>query len=122
MIRELAADLGFDLEAVTLAERAAITQCATLLLQVEVAGDQLVGGASIDPDTTIRLTSEARRLLAGLRERKNAEPAPSPFSPMRARWAEDRRRKEEAAKKAEAEAKSKSAEIEEPRKEEAAAS
>ncbi len=93
LIRELAADLGFSLESVTRAERATIHQCATLLLQVEVAGDQLVGGASIDPDTCIRLTSEARRLLSGLRERKSTEPAPPPFSPIRARWRPRKRRR-----------------------------
>ena len=87
LVRELARDLGFDLGAVTLAERGVLHQCATLLLQVEVAQDQLVGGALVDPDTCIRLSSEARRLLTGLRKRaKQGAPQPSPpWSPLRAR-------------------------------------
>jgi hypothetical protein len=79
--------MGFDLDAVTLAERGILQQCATLLLQVEIAQVQLIGGAVIDPDVCIRLSSEARRLLAGLRKRagKPEAPAPSlPWSPLRA--------------------------------------
>src|SRR4029077_17369400 len=69
LVRELADNLGFDPESVTRAERAVLHQCATLMLQVELAQDQLVGGDIVDPDTVIRLSSEARRLLAGLRTR-----------------------------------------------------
>jgi hypothetical protein len=86
LVRELAHDLGFDLDAVTLAERGVLHQCATLMLQVEVAQDALVRGAVVDPDTTIRLSSEARRLLAGLRKRtKQGAPPTPPWSPLRAR-------------------------------------
>jgi hypothetical protein len=87
LIRELAHDLGFELNAVTIAERGTLHQCATLLLQVEVAQDHLVRGVVIDPDVTIRLSSEARRLLAGLRKRagKQEAPPPLPWSPLRSR-------------------------------------
>jgi hypothetical protein len=86
LVRELARDMGFDLAAVTLAERGVLHQCATLLLQVEVAQDELVGGSTINADVCIRLSSEARRLLAGLRKRAKQD-APSPaalWSPLRA--------------------------------------
>jgi hypothetical protein len=86
LVRELARDLGFELTAVTLAERGVLHQCATLMLQVEVAQDALVRGAVVDPDTTIRLSSEARRLLAGLRKRAGkpeGPPSARPWSPLR---------------------------------------
>jgi hypothetical protein len=87
LIRELALDFGLDLQAVTLAERGVLHQLGTLLLQIEVSADQLVGGAAVDADVVIRLTSEARRLLAGLRGRveEGAPPLPPPWSPLRAR-------------------------------------
>lgn len=81
--RELATDLGFENE-VTLAERGVLHQAATLLLQVEVAGDSLVSGATLDPDTCIRLSSEARRLLSALRKRAVRIVAPL-SSPLRSR-------------------------------------
>jgi hypothetical protein len=83
LIRELAADLGFDHAAVTWAERGTLHQAATLLLQVERAQDQLVGGSLIDSDTVIRLSSEARRLLGTLRSRYEVTGSP-PWSPLRA--------------------------------------
>jgi ribosomal 50S subunit-associated protein YjgA (DUF615 family) len=89
LIRELGHDLGFDIAAMTLAERGAVHQCATLLLQLEIAQDQLVrGDAVIDHDVCIRLTSEARRLLAGLRKRAKAQEvtAPPPRGPLRTRY------------------------------------
>jgi hypothetical protein len=88
LVRELALDLGFELTAVTLAERGVLHQCATLMLQVELAQDTLVrGDGIIDPDVCIRLSSEARRLLAGLRKRagKQESPSPLPWSPLRSR-------------------------------------
>jgi hypothetical protein len=88
LVRELALDLGFQLNAVTLAERGVLHQCATLMLQVELAQDTLVrGDGIIDPDVCIRLSSEARRLLAGLRKRagKQEAPPPLPWSPLRSR-------------------------------------
>jgi hypothetical protein len=87
LVRELAADLGFDLHAVTRAEQAVLAQAATLLLQVEISQAELVGEGTIDPDTVIRLSSEARRLLSGLRARaqQDAASAPPPWSPLRSR-------------------------------------
>lgn len=88
LIRELALDFGLDLKAVTLAERGVLHQLGTLLLHIEVSADQLVGGAVVDADVCIRLTSEARRLLAGLRKRAGRD-APlrtaPPWSPLRSR-------------------------------------
>jgi hypothetical protein len=72
---------------VTLAERGVLHQFATLLLQVEVAQDVLVHGGVVNPDTTIRLSSEARRLLSGLRKHAGTKPAEPPWSPLRARIA-----------------------------------
>jgi hypothetical protein len=87
LVRELARDCGLDPSDVTLAERGALHQAAAFLLQVEVSSDALVRGAVIDADTTIRLTSEARRLLVGLRKRAKQQEAspPPPWSPLRAR-------------------------------------
>ena len=89
LIRELALDFGLDLKAVTLAERGVLHQLGTLLMQIEVSADQLVGGATVDADVVIRLTSEARRLLAGLRKRAGQDqpPARPLWSPLRARLA-----------------------------------
>ena len=73
LVRELARDCGLDPSDVTLAERGALHQAAAFLLQVEVSSDALVRGAVIDADTTIRLTSEARRhwpVYAGVRRRR----------------------------------------------------
>ena len=88
LIRELAIDAGFDPADVTLAERGVLHQAATLMLQVEVAQDALVRGAVVDADTCIRLSSEARRLLAGLRKRAGTKPTEPPWSPLRARITE----------------------------------
>jgi hypothetical protein len=85
LIRELAVDSGFDLDAMTLSERGCVHQCATLLLQLELAQDHLVGGVTIDPDTCIRLTSEARRLLVGLRKRAGKPDASPPRGPLLSR-------------------------------------
>lgn len=85
LVRELAFDCGFDPNDVTLSERGVLHQAAAFLLQVEVSSDALVRGAAVDDDTMIRLASEARRLLAGLRKRaaKPEVPASPPWSPLR---------------------------------------
>jgi hypothetical protein len=83
-MRSLASDLGLGPN-MTLPERAALTQAAVLLLQAEVAQDGLVNatGSAIDPDTSIRLASEARRLLASLRRRElTAAKSAALFSPL----------------------------------------
>jgi hypothetical protein len=90
LIRELALDCGFDPSDVTLAERGVLHQAAAFLLQVEVSSDALVRGVAVNDDTMIRLASEARRLLAGLRKRVGrdaSQSAPLPWSPLRARLA-----------------------------------
>jgi hypothetical protein len=83
LCRELAHDLGFDPDAVTLSERAVLHQAGTLLLQVELAQKQLIDSALIDADTCIRLTSEARRLLAGLRSRAPEAKPQGTLGPLR---------------------------------------
>jgi hypothetical protein len=83
-MRSLASDLGLG-PSMTLPERAALTQAAVLLLQAEVAEDGLVNasGTAIDPDTSIRLASEARRLLGSLRKRElRAAKSAVHFSPL----------------------------------------
>jgi hypothetical protein len=89
LVRELARDCGFDPNDVTLAERGVLHQAAAFLLQVEVSSDALVRGATVDDDTMIRLASEARRLLSGLRKRAGKPdgqpPPPRPWSPLRSR-------------------------------------
>lgn len=89
LIRELALDCGFDPSDVTLAERGVLHQAAAFLLQVEVSSDALVRGVTVNDDTIIRLASEARRLLVGLRRRAGKPdgppPPPRPWSPLMAR-------------------------------------
>ena len=89
LIRELAIDCGFDPNDVTLAERGVLHQAAAFLLQVEVSSDALVRGVTVNDDTMIRLASEARRLLAGLRKRTGKQDtppsSPRPWSPLMAR-------------------------------------
>jgi hypothetical protein len=93
LVRELALDLGFELTAVTLAERGVLHQCATLMLQVELAQDTLVrGDGIIDPDVCIRLSSEARRLLAGLRKRAGKQESPPSSPPSSLPWSQLRSR------------------------------
>ena len=67
LVRELADDLGFD--RVTLAERSALKQLATLNLQIEIMQEAIIRGEALDSDELIRLTSEARRMLNRLRRR-----------------------------------------------------
>lgn len=58
------------LDRVTMAERAILVQCATLALQAEKMQEAIVRtGEAADPDELIRLTSEARLMLTGLRKR-----------------------------------------------------
>jgi hypothetical protein len=85
LIRQVAADMGLDIRRVSVAERTVLHQLGALLLQVEVSTDALVDGATPDADTTIRLTSEARRLLSILHDRVEDEVSPPLWSPLRAR-------------------------------------
>jgi hypothetical protein len=102
LIRELALDFGLDLKAVSLTQRGVLHQLGTLLLQIEVSADQLVGGATVDADVCIRLTSEARRLLAGLRKtaiEKPRVPVRERWSPLRQRLQEEQRAREVEAQR-----------------------
>jgi hypothetical protein len=98
IIRELALANGFDPAAVTLTERSALHQAATLMLQIEVAQEQLVAGTTIDSDVCIRLSSEARRILTGLRRRAPApDAAPRRPGPLLTRLAREAAEKEAAS-------------------------
>jgi hypothetical protein len=65
LMRELASEYG--IETPTTAERALLAQAATIILRIESASTK---GEAVDSDTLIRLSGEARRVLAGLRRRK----------------------------------------------------
>jgi hypothetical protein len=73
LVRDLADDLGF--ERVTIAERAALFQCAALNLQIELMQQAIVRGDAIENDELIRLSSEVRRLLNALRRRSEQQAA-----------------------------------------------
>jgi hypothetical protein len=81
LVRDIADDLGF--ERVTVAERAALFQCAALNLQIELMQQAIVRGDTIENDELIRLSSEVRRLLNALRRRREQTAPREP--PMRER-------------------------------------
>jgi hypothetical protein len=87
-VRELADDLGFT--RVTLAERTALKQLATLNLQIEIMQEAVIRGEALDSDELIRLTSEARRMLNRLRRRvtERRDQAAVPLREQLAREAE----------------------------------
>jgi hypothetical protein len=71
LIAELTAEAG-GAEGLSAAERGAIRQGAAIMLRAEQVQGQIVRGEPVDNDTLIRLSGEARRVLAGVRKR-NAE-------------------------------------------------
>lgn len=81
LVAELKAEYGGDRE-LTAAELGAIRQAAAMMLHAEQLQAAVVRGESVDSDTLIRLSGEARRLLASLRKR-----APEPHVPLRDRLA-----------------------------------
>jgi hypothetical protein len=86
LVRELADDLGFD--RVTLAERTALKQLATLNLQIEIMQERIIRGEALESDELIRLASESRRMLNRLRRRAGERRAQVPLREQLAREAE----------------------------------
>jgi hypothetical protein len=76
LIAELTAEAG-DAEGLSAAERSAIRQAATIMLRAEQLQSAIVKGEAVDSDTLIRLSSEARRVLAGLRRRVRTPKTPT---------------------------------------------
>lgn len=72
LIAELTIEAGGG-EGLSAAQRSAIRQAAAILLRAEQVQADIVKGEPVDNDVLIRLSGEARRVLAGLRKR-----APSP--------------------------------------------
>jgi hypothetical protein len=73
LIAELTIEAGGG-EGLSAAERGAIRQAAAILLRAEQVQAAIVKGEPVDNDEFIRLSGEARRVLAGLRKR--APPPP----------------------------------------------
>jgi hypothetical protein len=86
LIAELTAEAGGN-DALSPTERGAIRQAAAVMLQAERMQGAIVRDEPVDNDTLIRLSGEARRLLAGLRKRAPAKP-PSPAEYLANRVAE----------------------------------
>lgn len=61
----------------TEADKALVKQAANLVLASEKMQDDVVAGATVDPDALVRVSSEARRILGLLRSKavKNKPPA-----------------------------------------------
>jgi hypothetical protein len=76
LIAELTAEAG-GAEGLSAADRSAIRQAATIMLRAEQVQAAIVRGEAVDSDTLIRLSSEARRVLAGLRRRTRTVKPPT---------------------------------------------
>jgi hypothetical protein len=68
------AELGGSL---TEADKALVKQAAALTLQTEQLQADIISGAKVDPDTLIRVSSEARRILTKLKTKKSKPAAPT---------------------------------------------
>jgi hypothetical protein len=70
LVNDLTAELLVGLPAGTklsTPDRSAIRQAATIVLQAEQLQAAIVRGETVDPDVLIRLSGEARRMLAAVR-------------------------------------------------------
>jgi hypothetical protein len=63
LVQTFEAELGYEL---TELDRVMVKQAASLSLQAEQVEASVVKGLTVDPDMSIRLTSEVRRILASL--------------------------------------------------------
>jgi hypothetical protein len=72
LVRDLTAELGGSLSTI---EAALIGQAAALVVKSEIIQAQVIAGESSDSDEAIRLASESRRLLDGLRSKAKTKPA-----------------------------------------------
>ena len=73
LIAELTAEAG-GREGLSAAECSAIRQAAAMMLRAEQVQAAIVKGEFVDNDELIRLSGEARRVLAALRKRADAKP------------------------------------------------
>jgi hypothetical protein len=60
-------------------ERGLVRQAAALSLKTEQMQEAIVRGETVNSDTLIRLSGEARRLLSSLRKRHHGSRAPAPL-------------------------------------------
>ena len=88
--RDLIAELtpGGGGEGLAAAERSAIRQAAAMMLRAEQLQAEIVRGEAVDADTLIRLSSEARRILATVRKRARPPATPTPTEYLTRRAAE----------------------------------
>lgn len=70
LILTFEAEIGREL---TEADRVLIKQAATIALRAEQLEQEIVAGAVVDPDLVIRLTSECRRILTGLKDKSEKD-------------------------------------------------
>lgn len=68
LVRAFEAEVGGTLSEL---ERGLVRQAAILSLKTEQMQESIVRGDDVDSDTLIRLSGEARRILASLRKRHN---------------------------------------------------
>jgi hypothetical protein len=73
LTKAFAAELG-GLATLSEPERALVRQAAGLTLQTERLQVAIAKGDKVDPDELIRLSSEARRALNGIRRRERPKP------------------------------------------------
>jgi hypothetical protein len=74
LVQSYSDELG---DVLTEPELALVKQVASLQLKIEQMQGQIIGGADVDADAVIRLSSEHRRLLATLKGKADkAKPAP----------------------------------------------
>ncbi len=88
LVAALKAEYAADHE-LTAAELGAIRHVAAMMLHAEQLQAAVVKGESVDSDKLIRLSGEARRLLATLRKRVAAPDKAPPWSPLRSRLAQE---------------------------------
>jgi hypothetical protein len=78
LVQTFEAELGYQL---TEADRVMIKQAATLSLQGEHLEAAIVSGSLVDSDDLIRVSSEARRIIATLRSKaKDKAPSHDPMA------------------------------------------
>jgi hypothetical protein len=85
LVQTFEAELGYDLTEV---DRVMLKQAVSLSLQAENLEADIVKGSQVDPDLSIRLTSEVRRILAALKGKS----AQNKKAPTITDWLADRAR------------------------------
>jgi hypothetical protein len=77
LVETYAAELGGPLGE---AEQALISMATALTMAGEALAADIASGKQVDPDSMVRINSEARRVLASLRERAAKSKPPRPTS------------------------------------------